>query len=156
MTALRVLIVDDAEAFRAAARELLVCRGYAIAGEASCTGEAIALTQRTAPDAVLLDVRLGEEDGFALAARLTETRPALAVLITSATADLRFHRLAALHGARGFVPKQDLPRADLAAFWGPPSLAEQAGVLGAGDSLGAGRRTELAVDTVGLRLHRIG
>lgn len=156
MSAVRVLIVDDAEGFRAVVRELVAYRGYAIAGEASCADEAIAVVQGTAPDAALLDVRLGEEDGFALAARLIQARPPLAVLITSATADERFEPLAALHGARGFVPKKDLPRTDLAQFWGPPSLAEEAGVLSPGDRLGARRRTELAIDAVGLRLHRIG
>ncbi|MGZ4167021.1 MAG: response regulator [Solirubrobacteraceae bacterium] len=155
-TPTRVVIVDDAAAFRDAARELLVARGYAIAGEAAGADEAVAVVERTAPDAVLLDVRLGEDDGLALAARLTRARPELAVLLTSATRDDRFHRLAPLHGARGFVAKQELVRADLAAFWAPRSLAEQAGVLGAGDGLGARGRAELAVDAVGLRLDRVG
>lgn len=155
-TLTRVLILDDAAAFRDAARELLITRGYVIAGEAAGADEAAALVERTAPDAVLLDVRLGEDDGFALAARLTRARPELAVLLTSATRDERFHRLALLHGARGFVPKQELVRADLAVFWGPGSLAEQAGVLGAGDGLGARGGAELAVDAVGLRLDRVG
>jgi len=150
-----VLIVDDAPAFRAAARDLLLSRGYAIAGEAADAQEALAVMERSAPDAVLLDVRLGGEDGFALAARLTALWPAVAVLLTSATRDERYHRLATLNGARGFVPKQDLARADLAAFWPRPLLAEQAGVLSAGDGLGARRRTEFAIDAVGLRLDRV-
>jgi CheY-like chemotaxis protein len=152
----RVLIVDDAPPFRAAARELLVCRGYEIAGEAASAEEAVAAMERTAPDAVLLDVRLGDDDGIALAARLTSIRPDIAVLLTSATREERLHRLATLCGARGFVPKQDLARVDLGAFWRRPSLAEQTGVLGAGDGLGARGRAELAVDAVGLRLDRVG
>jgi DNA-binding NarL/FixJ family response regulator len=152
----RVLVVDDAPVFRAAACELLRRRGYAVAGEAGEAAEALAALERTAPDAVLLDVRLGNEDGFMLAARLTAARPDVAVLLTSATRDERFHRLAAVNGARGFLPKQDLARADLAAFWARPSLSKQAGVLGAGDGLRARRRPELAVDAVGLRLDGVG
>lgn len=155
-TPTRVLIVDDAPAFRAAARELLAIRGYGIAGEAADADEAIALVRSAAPDAVLLDVRLGDDDGFALAARLTRDRPELPVLLTSATRDERFGRRATLSGARGFVAKQDLVRADLDAFWAKPSLAEQAGVLGAGDGLGARGGAEFAVDAVRLRLDRVG
>jgi DNA-binding NarL/FixJ family response regulator len=150
-----VLIVDDAPAFRAAARDLLLSRGYVIAAEAADALEALAVMEHAAPDAVLLDVRLGGDDGFALAARLTSRWPAVAVLLTSATRDERYHRLATLNGARGFVPKQDLARADLAALLARPLLAEQAGVLSAGDGLGARRRTEFAIDAVGLRLDRI-
>ena len=152
----RVLIVDDAGAFRAAAAELLVRRGYGIAGEAACRRDALALAHGAEPDAALVDVYLGEDDGFALARTLTETSPGLAVLITSASFDQGFYRRAAESGARGYVPKQELARTDLAAFWGPESLAEQAGVLGASDGFGARSRAELAVDAVSLRLDRVG
>ena len=151
-TDLRVLIVDDSSAFRAVARELLILRGFAIAGEAAGAQDALALVQRSSPDAVLLDVCLGADDGFALARSLTQAQPGLGVLLTSATVDERFHRQAALSGARGYVPKQDLARTDLSAFWERPSLAEEPGVLGAGDGLGARGRSQLAVDAVRLRL----
>jgi DNA-binding NarL/FixJ family response regulator len=151
----RVLIVDDAGVFRAVARELLVRRGYAIAGEAACARDALTLVERAAPDAALVDVCLGENDGFALARQLIQTRPGLAVLITSASVDQGFHRRAAASGARGYVPKQELAAADLSAFW-RPSLAEETGVLGASDGLGPRRGPELAIDAVSLRLDRIG
>jgi len=151
----RVLIVDDAGVFRAVARELLVRRGYAIAGEASCARDALALAERTAPDAALVDVSLGEDDGFALAWQLAQTRPELAVLMTSASFDEDFYHRAAASRARGYVPKQELAAADLSAFW-RPSLAEESGVLGAGDGLGPRRGTELAIDAVRLRLDRVG
>ncbi len=154
--AARVLIVDDAGVFRAAVRVLLVHRGYWIAGEAACARDALALVERTAPEAALVDVCLGEDDGFALARRLTETHPAVAVLVTSTSLDEGFCRRAAESGARGYVPKQELARVDLATFWRPVSLAEQAGVLGASDGFGARSRAELAVDAVRLRLDRVG
>lgn len=151
----RLLIVDDAGVFRAVARELLVRRGYAIAGEAASAGDALALVERTAPDAALVDVCLGEDDGFALAWQLSQTTPRLAILMTSASSDQGFYHRAAECGARGYVPKQELAAADLSAFW-RPSLTEQTGVLGAGDGLGPRRGPELAVDAVRLRLDRVG
>lgn len=152
---MRVLIVDDAGVFRAVARELLARRGYVVAGEAACARDALALAERTAPDAALVDVSLGEDDGFALTRQLTQGRPGLAVLITSASVDQGFHERAAASGARGYVPKSELAAADLSAFW-RPSLAEETRVLGAGDGLGARRGPELAIDAVGLRLDGVG
>jgi len=132
----RVAIVDDAGVFRAVARELLVRRGYQIAGEAACACDALALVERTVPDAALVDVCLGEDDGFALAPRLIERRPGLAVLIISAAFEPGFYARALECGARGYVPKQELAAVDLNAFW-RSSLAEETGVLGASDGFRA-------------------
>jgi DNA-binding NarL/FixJ family response regulator len=122
----RVLIVDDAEPFRCLLRQLLERRGYVIAGEAGCGARALELLERLDPDAVLVDVHLGEENGFAVAARLTQARPELPVLLTSADFHHHFYALADVVGARGFVPKEQLARVDLTVFWpwpAAPSLA---------------------------------
>jgi len=60
----RVLVVDDERTFRDAARQLLERRGYAVVAEAGCAGTALDAVARVAPQAVLLDVRLGHDDGF--------------------------------------------------------------------------------------------
>lgn len=62
--ALRVLVVDDERRFRDAARQLLERRGYAVVAEAGCAATALDAVERFAPEAVLLDVRLGDDDGF--------------------------------------------------------------------------------------------
>ena len=111
----RVLIVDDQAPFRTAARALLERRGYQVVGEASDGAAAVALATRLLPDAVLLDVRLGADDGFAVARALTRACPGTAVLLTSCE-DQRADEVAA-SGARGFLRKEQLPAADLAAFW---------------------------------------
>ena len=79
--------------------------------------QAIAFVERLAPDAVLLDVRLPDANGFELAARLSRARPALAVLLTSGNFDPSFYALADRSGARGFVPKERLALVDLTRFW---------------------------------------
>ena len=113
----RVLIVDDQPSFRGMARRVLEWRGYVVAGEADCADSAIAAAERLAPDAVLLDVCLGEASGFDVACTLTQARPELAVLLVSSRDYRQCQPLVRGCGARGFVLKSDLGRADLAAFW---------------------------------------
>jgi DNA-binding NarL/FixJ family response regulator len=56
---LGVVVVDDSEPFRRAMREYLAKRlGAAVLGEAYDGEGAVALVERTAPDLVLMDVRM--------------------------------------------------------------------------------------------------
>ena len=152
----RVLLVDDVAVVRSVLRDLLLRRGFVICGEASGAAEALSLAMQTAPDAALVDVRLGEDDGFQVAARLTRHRPALSILLTSATFDGRYYTRAQVCGARGYVPKALLATADLHALWTPASGAQEPSLLGAGDRLRARGRPKLAVDAVRLGLDGVG
>ena len=111
----RVLIVDDHQPFRAVARELLEDAGYIVAGEAADAAEAFAAVASEAPDAVLLDVQLPDEDGFAVAKALADADGPAVVLISSREADDYGKRIAAC-GARGFIPKSKLSAAAFAAL----------------------------------------
>jgi two-component system nitrate/nitrite response regulator NarL len=113
----RIVIVDDQPVFRQAARHLLEARGYEVVAEAGCAATALDAVDRHAPDAMLLDVRLGEEDGFAVCGTLTRTRPGLAVLLASDGDYEHARELIARSGARGFVRKSRLPQIDLDQFW---------------------------------------
>ena len=113
----QVVIVDDHATFRGAARMLLEARGYDVVAEAVSADAALAAVEEHEPTAVLLDVRLGEDDGFALCGTLTRRHPELAVLLAS---DGDFEHLAdrvATCGARGFVRKSRLALVDLGQFW---------------------------------------
>ena len=110
------MIVDDQPAFRHAARRLLEARGYDVVGEAGCGASALEAVERHAPEAVLLDVRLGDDDGIAVCRRLTDARPELAVLLASDDA-YEHSELIAGSGARGFVRKSRLPDTDLGRYW---------------------------------------
>jgi DNA-binding NarL/FixJ family response regulator len=118
----RVLIVDDQPYFRHVARELLELRGYTVVGEAGCAASALDAVARLRPDAVLLDVCLGADDGHEVARELARLDPRPAVLMVSMTDHGDQHLRARASGARGFVLKTSIAAADLGRFW-PQSSA---------------------------------
>jgi DNA-binding NarL/FixJ family response regulator len=113
----RVLIVDDAPVFREAVRELLERRGYTIVGEADSAAAAMDAVVRLAPDALLVDIRLPDADGFELSATLTRAHPELAVVLASADRVAPAPARVRASGARGFVLKSRLATTDLTQFW---------------------------------------
>ena len=113
-----VLIVDDHEAFREAARSLLETEGFEIIGEVAGGRDALVAAEHLRPDVVLLDIQLPDLDGFAVADELA-SRPSApdVVLISSRDAETYGVRLA-LAPARGFLAKRDLSGAALAGLIG--------------------------------------
>src|SRR4051794_24038501 len=85
--ALRVLIVDDHPPCRAAVRELLERRGFAVVAEADGAQAGLEAAETVAPDAVVLDIHLPDGNGIDVCRTLTETNPALVVLLVSADPD---------------------------------------------------------------------
>jgi DNA-binding NarL/FixJ family response regulator len=106
---MRCLLVDDNEAFVEIACRLLDPEWVKVTGTASNIGEAILRVSEMPPDVVLIDVRLGDENGFDLARRLAEphTRD-LAVIMTSSGAEDDYVDLIAESTALGFLPKAQL------------------------------------------------
>ena len=113
----QVVIVDDQAAFRDAARLLLEARGYDVVAEAGSAETALAAVEDHDPTGVLLDVRLGDDDGFTVCGELVRMRPQLAVLLASDGDYERFTDLIESCGARGFVPKTQLAKVDFGEFW---------------------------------------
>jgi DNA-binding NarL/FixJ family response regulator len=111
------VIVDDQPTFRKAARRLLEARGYDVVAEAGCGATALDAVERHAPQGVLLDVRLGDDDGFEVCVELIRGRPELAVLLASDADYEHAQELTEGCGARGFVRKSWLPYTDLGRFW---------------------------------------
>jgi two-component system, NarL family, invasion response regulator UvrY len=113
----QVVIVDDQAGFREAARQLLEARGYDVVAEAGSAATAHDAVEHHEPTAVLLDVRLGDDDGFAVCAEITRLWPDVAVLLTSDADYELFNELVASCGARGYVRKSRLTRVDFGEFW---------------------------------------
>ena len=112
----RVLVVDDSEITRTMICGLLRRRGFNVVGEADSVVSAFEAVERLVPDMAMIDVRLPDGNGFDLCARLTATHARLCVLLVSADSEAAFYGLAETSGARAFVPKTQLARADLSSF----------------------------------------
>ncbi len=111
-----MLIVDDHRAFRAAARALLEVDGFEVVGDAAHGDDGLAAARALRPDVVLLDVRLPDMDGFAVARRLRAEGSGLTVVLTSSSDDPLYPDLARRSGAAGFVAKHDVCGTSLRAL----------------------------------------
>ena len=113
-----MLVVDDQPVFRDAARQLLERRGYTVVAEAGCAASALDAVERFTPETVLLDIHLGDDDGFDVCRRLTRARPGLAVLLASSTSEYEhWGEHVTASGACGFISKTKLVDADFGRFW---------------------------------------
>jgi DNA-binding NarL/FixJ family response regulator len=108
-----VLVVDDDAAFRALMRRLLTAEGLAVVGEADGVATAIAAARELEPDGALVDVRLGDGDGIALAQELLALPWRPRVVLTSTHSDAATPDEVRRWGAGGFFPKDQLPNAPL-------------------------------------------
>jgi DNA-binding NarL/FixJ family response regulator len=112
----RLLIVDDSPTFIHAARELLERQGMTVVGEASTSDEAVRLTRELRPDLTLVDVDLGDENGFELAPRLVDAgSPPSTLVMTSVTAEQDLSSLIDHDTVAGFVGKARLSAATINA-----------------------------------------
>jgi DNA-binding NarL/FixJ family response regulator len=106
---LTCLIVDDNSLFLDGAADLLGRQGIDVVGIAATGAQAIRLVEELRPDVALVDVDLGDEDGFELAERLTNlagAAPKVILISTHAEDDLA--PLIRTSPALGFVPKMRL------------------------------------------------
>ena len=107
---LRCVIVDDNLAFIEVATRLLERGGLAIIGVASTIADALRRVDELRPDVTLVDVDLGGESGFHLAAQLhrSDSHDAPKVILTSAHSAQDFADMIEASPAIGFLPKADL------------------------------------------------
>ena len=107
---LRVVVVDDQALVRAGLRMILRAEpDLEVVGEAGNGQEALEVVAATAPDVVLMDVRMPEMDGIEATRRLAAGPGAARVLMLT-TFDLDEHVYDALQaGASGFLLKEAPP-----------------------------------------------
>ena len=105
---MRCLIVDDSAIFVHAACRLLEHQGVTIVGVASTIEEAMRRFEELAPDLTLVDVELGDEDGFDLAEQLIATGTQAPVILVSTHTAEQFEDMIAASPAAGFICKADL------------------------------------------------
>jgi DNA-binding NarL/FixJ family response regulator len=105
---LTCVIVDDNSLFLAGAADLLQREGVDVVGVASNGADAIRLVRELQPDVTLVDIDLGDEDGFALARELNDSTASSKVILVSTHAEADLAQLIATSPALGFVSKARL------------------------------------------------
>jgi DNA-binding NarL/FixJ family response regulator len=103
----RVLIVDDQEPFRMAARMVVeVTDGFEVVGEAETGEDSVAMAADLKPDLVLMDVNLPGINGLdATRQILSGAGDAVVVLLLSTYEEEEYAPRAAECGAAAYIPK---------------------------------------------------
>lgn len=112
------VVVDDSPDFLAAARRLLDAQGVPVVCCATSRAQALELAAQEAPDVILVDIDLGDEDGVELAGELAATTPLAQVILISAYDQDDVAMLVNGSGAAGFLPKSALGVAAIAELLG--------------------------------------
>ena len=105
---MRCLIVDDNSLFLKGAADLLGREGLDVVGVAQDSAEAIRLVTELRPDVMLVDIDLGDEDGFELTQRVHAVSPASKVILVSTHAEEDLAHLIDQSPALGFIAKTGL------------------------------------------------
>ncbi|UCF74811.1 MAG: response regulator transcription factor [Betaproteobacteria bacterium] len=115
---MKILIIDDHALIREALRGVLKeLKGDAIVAEAANWRQASQQIEQSAGfDLVLLDLSLPDRDGFDILAELSESYPAISVVVLSARQDRESVAKALELGALGFIPKSSEREVMLSAF----------------------------------------
>lgn len=100
----RILVVDDDEAVRAAMLNLLTAAGYAAEGFAD-GASLLAAADPGQAHCALLDIHLGDGDGFTLAERLLAGAPQLPLIFITGDEDPRLDERARRAGALTLMRK---------------------------------------------------
>ncbi len=113
-----VLIVDDQEPFRSAARAVLsVTRGFEVVGEAGTGEDAVDLATALRPDLVLMDINMPGAGGIEATRRITAEHPGTVVVLVSTYAADDIPGDVEGCGAAAYVNKEDLAPAVLRNLW---------------------------------------
>ena len=115
----RVLIVDDQEPFRLAARMVVdATDGFDVVGEAETGESSVEMARELAPDLVLMDVNLPGINGLdATRQILSEPSNPVVVLLLSTYEEEEYAPRSAECGAAAYIPKAVFGPDKLEAAW---------------------------------------
>lgn len=111
MSALRILVADDHEIVRRGVCTLLQSHpGWEICGEATDGVEVVELTQKLAPDVVVLDISMPRQSGLDAARAILNQNNKQKILFLTIVESDELVRNALSLGIRGYVQKSDAAR----------------------------------------------
>jgi DNA-binding NarL/FixJ family response regulator len=109
---IKVVVADDHEVVRSGIGSLLDGSDVEIVGLAGSAEETVSLTKQVQPDVLLLDVRLGSEDGLVVLDQVREQMPEVSVVMMSTYDNPTYVARAIALGAKDYILK-DSSRADV-------------------------------------------
>lgn len=105
----RILLVEDHPIVRHGLALLIDDQSdLCVCGSAASVGEGLAMARKLAPDALVVDLTLGEESGLDLISDLHQSTPALPILVLSMHDEMSYAERALRAGARGYVMKREV------------------------------------------------
>ena len=116
--AVRVLIVDDQEPFRLAARMVVdATDGFEVSGEAETGEDSVEKARAIDPDLVLMDVNLPGINGLDATRQILAESDRVVVLLLSTYEEAEYAPRAAECGAASYIPKASFGPDRLEAAW---------------------------------------
>lgn len=118
----RVLIVDDQEPFRLAARSVVdVTDGFEVVGESETGESAVEAAADLDPDLVLMDVNLPGINGLEATRRILDGSDRVVILLLSTYEEEEYGPRAAECGASAYIPKSAFGPERLQEAWAAAS-----------------------------------
>jgi len=116
--AVRVLIVDDQEPFRLAARMVVEATdGFEVVGDAESGEDSVEAAHELDPDLVLMDVNLPGINGLEATRRILDGSTRVVILLLSTYEEAEYAPRAAECGAAAYIPKSSFSPERLAEAW---------------------------------------
>jgi DNA-binding NarL/FixJ family response regulator len=118
----RVLIVDDQEPFRLAARTVVeLTDGFEVVGEAETGESSVQMARDLDPDVVLMDVNLPGINGLDATRQILAERQRVVVLLLSTYEAEEYAPRATEVGAAAYIPKSEFGPDRLEEAWAAAS-----------------------------------
>jgi two-component system, NarL family, invasion response regulator UvrY len=117
-TTIRVMIVDDQQPFRAAARAVVErVAGFELVAEVESGEEAVQVAAEATPQLVLMDINMGELDGIEATRLITGSDPTIRVVLVSTYTLDDLPPTARTSGAIAYVNKDELSPRVIRRLW---------------------------------------